>query len=162
MPPTTWGADFTGCGNTDPDHSWYGGLIELDGGRDDGWLETPAGRSPDDTYPIGYYTESSLPVLGALARSYTALDGYFCALLAETFPNRLYMHAAQTDRDHNLNPPSSASGEPGTCRSSPPSRSSWPTPRRGCFRGSRAWSCLPSLPRARCTAVRTSTRLSCG
>src|SRR5207237_10874776 len=54
---------------------------------------------------IGYYTESSLPVLGALARTYAALDGYHCALLAETFPNRLYMHAAQTDRDHNLNPP---------------------------------------------------------
>ena len=99
------GTDFTGCGNTDPDHSWYGGLIELDGGRDDGWLLTPPGRSPDDTYPIGYYTESSLPVLGALARNYAALDGYFCALLAETYPNRLYMHAAQTDRDHNLNPP---------------------------------------------------------
>jgi phospholipase C len=99
------GPDFTGCGNIDPDHSWYGGLVEFNGGENDGWLKTPPGRKVDDVYPIGYYTEQAVPVLGALARSYTALDGYFAAIMAETYPNRLYMHAAQTDRDHNLNPP---------------------------------------------------------
>src|SRR5205823_4350867 len=31
------GSDFTGCGNTDPDHSWYGGLVEFNGGENDGW-----------------------------------------------------------------------------------------------------------------------------
>jgi phospholipase C len=99
------GSDVTGCGNTDPDHSWYGGLVQLNGGRNDGWLKTPR-RSLTDTYPIGYYTESSLPVLGALARNYATPDRYFCSLMAETFPNRLYMHSAQTDRDHNILPPS--------------------------------------------------------
>jgi phospholipase C len=102
-PTHNLGSDFTGCGNTDPDHSWYGGLVEFNGGRNDGWLKTPPGRKVDDVYPIGYYTEEAVPVLGALAREYTALDGYFAAIMAETFPNRLYMHAAQTDRDHNLN-----------------------------------------------------------
>jgi len=100
------GTDFTGAGPgiTDPDHSWFGGLVQLDGGRCDGWLRTPTSRQLSDTYPIGYYTESSVPVLGSLARSYTTLDGYFASILAETFPNRLYMHSARTDRDHNLNP----------------------------------------------------------
>jgi phospholipase C len=101
------GTDFTGAGPgiTDPDHSWAGGLIQLDHGRCDGWLRTPSSRQLTDTYPIGYYTEASVPVLGSLARHYATLDGYFASIMAETFPNRLYMHAAQTDRDHNLNPP---------------------------------------------------------
>jgi phospholipase C len=43
-------------------------------------------------------------VLASLARNHATLDGYFAAILAETYPNRIYMHAAQTDRDHNLNP----------------------------------------------------------
>jgi phospholipase C len=99
------GADFTGCGNTGPDHSWPGGQIQLHGGKNDGWLMTPAHRTLTDTYPIGYYPEAALPVLAALARNYATLDGYFCSLMAETYPNRIYLHAGRTDRDHNLDPP---------------------------------------------------------
>jgi phospholipase C len=97
--------NFTGCGNTDPDHSWPGGQIQLAGGRNDGWLLTPPSRSINDTYPIGYYTDTSLPVLAGLARNYATLDGYFCSLMAETYPNRIYLNSATTDRDHNLDPP---------------------------------------------------------
>ncbi len=103
------GRNFTGCGNADPDHSWAGGQIQLAGGRNDGWLLTPSTRSLNDTYPIGYYTESGLPVLAALAQNYTALDGYFCSIMSETYPNRIYLNAARTDRDHNLEPLAAAS-----------------------------------------------------
>src|SRR5882757_1488458 len=65
----------------------------------------PAGPQGRRRLPHRYYGEGAVPVLGALARNYAALDGYVAAIMAETFPNRLYMHAAQTDRDHNLNPP---------------------------------------------------------
>src|SRR6202030_2712592 len=68
-----------------------------------------------NTFPIGYYTNfhhdggrghgrkevPDLPVIGALAENYTVLDRYFCSFAGETFPNRFYQHAAQTDRDHN-------------------------------------------------------------
>jgi phospholipase C len=91
--------DYQGCGYADPDHSWEGGVKQLNGGRMDGFLKTAA---PDDTFPIGFYTEESVSVLGALARNYTTSDYYFCSILAETFPNRFYMHAATTDRDHNM------------------------------------------------------------
>ena len=47
-----------------------------------------------------------LPVIGALAERYTTLDRYFCAFAGETFPNRFYQHAGQTDRDHNSEAPS--------------------------------------------------------
>jgi phospholipase C len=99
------GQNFTGCGNSDPDHSWPGGQIQLNGGRNDGWLLTPPQRETADIYPIGYYADSTLPVLAALARNYTTLDGYFCSLMSETYPNRIYMNAATTDRDHNLDAP---------------------------------------------------------
>jgi phospholipase C len=90
--------DYMGCDYGDPDHSWEGGVKQLNGGKVDGFLQTAL---PDDTFPIGYYTEESVPVLGALARSYTTSDHYFCSILAETYPNRFYQHAAATDRDHN-------------------------------------------------------------
>jgi phospholipase C len=90
--------DYMGCSYADPDHSWEGGLLQLNGGKVDGFLKT---SPPDDTFPAGYYTEDSVPVLGALARNYTTSDYYFCSILAETYPNRFYQHAAATDRDHN-------------------------------------------------------------
>ncbi|MDQ1394821.1 MAG: phospholipase [Acidimicrobiaceae bacterium] len=91
--------DFQGCGFEDPDHSWEGGLKQLSGGSMAGFLQTPT--NPGDTFPIGFYTEASLPVLGALARNYTVSDNYFCSILAETYPNRFYQHAARTYADHN-------------------------------------------------------------
>jgi phospholipase C len=93
--------DFQGCGYGDPDHSWPGGLVQLNGGKADGWLRTPKDRRADDTFPIGFYEADALPVLGALARNYTTLDRYFASILAETYPNRFYAHAARTDRDVN-------------------------------------------------------------
>ena len=111
--------DFQGCGYSDPDHSWEGWLVEHNFGRMDGFLQrptTPANNSgvtqaAANTFPIGYYTNLNpdrtpkalpdLPVIGALAQRYTTLDRYFCAFAGETFPNRFYQHAGQTDRDHN-------------------------------------------------------------
>lgn len=86
--------DFQGCGHPDPDHSHPGGLVEYNGGACDGWLR--AGMN--DVYSIGYYRQSDLPFLGSAAPAWTACDQYFAATLAETYPNRIYQHAAQTDR----------------------------------------------------------------
>jgi phospholipase C len=112
--------DFQGCGYSDPDHSWEGFLVEFSFGRMDGFLQrpTPLDLNPGvtaaaaNTFPIGYYTNLNhdgspktvpdLPVLGPLAQNYTVLDHYFCSFAGETFPNRLYQHAARTDRDHNI------------------------------------------------------------
>jgi phospholipase C len=87
--------DFQGCGFQDPDHSYEGGRIEYDSGKCDGWLRV------NDVYSIGYYEQSDLAFLGAAAKGWTVCDNYFAAIMAETYPNRLYQHAAQTDRIHN-------------------------------------------------------------
>jgi phospholipase C len=88
--------NFTGCGHIQPDHSYQGGRIEYDAGKMDGFL-----RAENDTYAIGYYQEADLKFLGALARQYTTLDRYFCSFMGPTGPNRIFLHAAQTDRIAN-------------------------------------------------------------
>jgi phospholipase C len=87
--------DFQGCAFQDPDHSYQGGRVEYDGGRNDGWLRA------SDGYAIGYYTQADLPFLGRAATAWTALDRYYPSILSETFPNRIYQHAGQTDRISN-------------------------------------------------------------
>ena len=89
--------DYTGCPHADPDHSYSGGRAEYDGGQMDGFLR--AGQN--DIYSIGYYVEQDLPFYNALARNYTSFDRYFCSILSSTFPNRIFQHAAQTDRLSN-------------------------------------------------------------
>jgi phospholipase C len=88
--------DFSGCGHIDPDHSYEGARIEYNAGKMDGFL-----RSGNDIFSIGYYQEEDLTFLGALARQYTTLDRYFCSFMGPTFPNRIFLHAAQTDRISN-------------------------------------------------------------
>jgi phospholipase C len=84
--------DFTqSCGFLDPDHSWQGGRTELDGGRMDGFL-----RSESDTFSIGYYEEPDVPFTPHAAKAFTTFDRFFCSLLGPTYPNREYMHAAQS------------------------------------------------------------------
>jgi phospholipase C len=93
--------DYQGCGHPDPDHSYNGARVEYDGGACDGWLRAGA----NDIYAIGYYTQNDLAFLGSAAPAWTTCDQYFAAILAPTFPNRIYQHAAQMDRlDDSLLP----------------------------------------------------------
>jgi phospholipase C len=58
-------------------------------------------RSASDIYSVGYYREEDLTFFGALARRFTTLDRYFCSFMGPTFPNRIFLHSAQTDRISN-------------------------------------------------------------
>ena len=84
--------DFQGCDFKDPDHSFEGGRIEFNHGKCDGWLKTPN----NDDFALGYYREADLPFLPHAAQAFTTYDRFFCSILASTFPNREYMHAAQS------------------------------------------------------------------
>jgi len=86
--------DFTGCPHADPDHSYNGARTEYDGGKMDGFLRAGS----NDVFSLGYYAEQDLPFLSALARNYTTLDRCFCSILGPTFPNRFFLHSANTDR----------------------------------------------------------------
>jgi phospholipase C len=88
---------YVGCSHPDPDHSYAGGRSEYDNGKMDGWLRT----STNDSFSIGYYEQADLPLFGALALNFTTLCNYFPSILSSTFPNRVFQHAAQTDRLSN-------------------------------------------------------------
>jgi len=89
--------DYQGCGHPNPDHSYDGGRVEYNGGLCDGWLKTAA----NDIYAIGYYEQSDLAFLGPAAPAWTTFQRYFAATMAPTYPNRFFMHSAQTDRISN-------------------------------------------------------------
>jgi phospholipase C len=93
--------DYQGCAHPGPDHSYEGGRIEYDNGACDGWLRA----GTNDIYAIGYYTKTDLPFLGNAASAWTTCDNYCAAIMSGTYPNRIYQHAAQTDRlDNSLLP----------------------------------------------------------
>ena len=89
--------DYQGCAHPDPDHSYEGGRVQLNGGKCNGWLRS----GENDPFAIGYYTDKDLGFYGHAARYWTTFDRYFSATLAETYPNRFYQHSARTDRIHN-------------------------------------------------------------
>ena len=92
LKPTYHLGTFQGCGHPDPDHSYSGARAEYHDGACDGWLTV------NDEFSIGYYRQSDLPFLGHAAPAWTACDNYYAATLGPTFPNRIYLHSAQTDR----------------------------------------------------------------
>jgi len=94
--------DYQGCGHSDPDHSYDGARVEYDGGACDGWMRA----GDNDEYAIGYYGANDVPFFARAATDWTACDRYFAAIMGPTFPNRMYQHAAQTDRISNTLEPS--------------------------------------------------------
>ncbi|HEY1945690.1 MAG TPA: alkaline phosphatase family protein [Bryobacteraceae bacterium] len=86
--------DNTGCGHPDPDHSYGGARTCYANGAMTGFLLD----SSNDIYCIGYYNAADIPFYAALAQSYAACDNWHAAILGPTFPNRMFIWAAQTDR----------------------------------------------------------------
>jgi phospholipase C len=82
--------DFQGCAFEDPNHSWEGGRTQYNGGKLDGFYKA------SDYYALGYYERGDLPFIPSLADNFTLYDRYFCSLLGPTWPNREYMHSAQS------------------------------------------------------------------
>jgi phospholipase C len=89
--------DFQGCSHPDPDHSYEGGRVEFNDGACDGWLLA----GDNDEFSIGFYKKNDLKFLGQAARDWTVCDRYFASIMAETWPNKIYEYAAQTDRLDN-------------------------------------------------------------
>ena len=93
---------YQGCGWADPAHGYDSGRVHMNGGAMDGFLLTGGtSNNPADKFPVGYYTEADVPFYAGVAKHFTICDNYFHGILASTFPNRIYMHAGQTDRMNN-------------------------------------------------------------
>ncbi|MEA2401164.1 MAG: phospholipase [Thermoleophilaceae bacterium] len=56
------------------------------------------GKDPDDACHImGCHTAEQLPVLTTLAREFAVCSQWFCSVPSETWPNRLFVHGAQSE-----------------------------------------------------------------
>jgi phospholipase C len=99
--------DYQGCNFLDPGHSYENGRVQFNNGGANGWLlngsdaDASNPTRANDVYAIGYYGQSDLAFLGAAGPAFTVCDNYFAGILSATYPNRFYMHAAQTDRLSN-------------------------------------------------------------
>jgi phospholipase C len=81
---------YRGCGgHPDPGHGRRSGLAQ----RDAGFVAEGSGN---DDFAIGWFDEAELPCYAQLARNATIFDRYHCSLLASTYPNREYLHSAQS------------------------------------------------------------------
>ena len=80
---------WRGCGHPDPGHGWNAGRAERDGG----FLATGSGN---DEFALTFYRGEDLPFYSAISRNFTVCDRYHCSLLGPTFPNREYLHSAQS------------------------------------------------------------------
>lgn len=80
---------YQGCTHIDPGHGWDQGRAQRDGG-----FLAPGSRN--DALATGYYLGDDLPFTSELARSFTTFDRYHASLLGPTYPNREYLHSAQS------------------------------------------------------------------
>jgi len=81
---------FRGCTYADPGHTWDQGRAQ----RDHGFLARGTGN---DEYAITYFDGQALPHIRLIAEHFTVLDRHYSSLLGPTFPNRMYLHAAQSE-----------------------------------------------------------------
>ncbi len=80
---------WRGCGYRDPGHGWTSGRRQ----RDDGFLAQGTGN---DEFAIGYFGPDDLEFYNSITRRFTVCDRYHCSVLGPTFPNREYLHSAQS------------------------------------------------------------------
>jgi phospholipase C len=79
-----------GCHYNIPGHSWTQGRAQ----RGRGFLAKDTGN---DEYAISYFDGNAFPYHRAISSSFTVLDHYFSSVLGPTFPNRQYLHSAQSE-----------------------------------------------------------------
>jgi phospholipase C len=91
------------CDHPDPGHGWDSGRAQRDGG----FL---ADGSRNDEFALGYYAADDVPVYADLVRRFTTFDRYHCSLLSSTYPNRAYLHSAQSGGRKNNDLPTGELG----------------------------------------------------
>jgi phospholipase C len=82
----------------DPPHGWTSSRAQWNGGKNDGFITAyqDAHGMTVGREVMGYQTRAELPISYALADAGTICDRWFCSLMGPTWPNRMYLHAAQS------------------------------------------------------------------
>jgi phospholipase C len=83
--------DFTPA---DPPHGWGACHNQWNGGANDGFVTEHSGSNETDV--MGYHVRSQLPQLYALVDGGVICDRWYSAVLGPTWPNRYYLHGANS------------------------------------------------------------------
>ena len=70
-----------------PGQNWVASHTSFDGGRNDGFVTARA-----VPVAMGYWDETDIPFYYGLASTFPLCDRYFCSVLAQTYPNRRFLH----------------------------------------------------------------------
>lgn len=97
----------------DPPHSWDSSRRQVGASyANDGfvreYLDRLLGEGQDPAAAgevMGYLGRADLPILYGLADEFALCDRWFCSVLGPTWPNRLYLHSAQSNGRRNNNFP---------------------------------------------------------
>ena len=76
--------------------NWNSSHNQYDGGRNDGFV-----TNSGSTTPMGYFDDTDLPVTYALATQFPISERYFCSMLGQTDPNRLFLFCATANGGTN-------------------------------------------------------------
>jgi phospholipase C len=82
----------------DPPHSWDASHRQVNDGLCDGYVREHFRRvgAEHADQVMGYHQRHQLPILYALADEFTLCERWFCSVRGPTWPNRMYLHAAQS------------------------------------------------------------------
>ncbi|MFC0401558.1 alkaline phosphatase family protein [Paraburkholderia rhizosphaerae] len=90
---------FQACSFADPNHAYDAGRVHLANGAMNGFLLTQnTSLTRGDLLPIGFFQQADLDFYRGAVPLYTVCDYYMSGILADTFPNRVYLHSGETDR----------------------------------------------------------------
>lgn len=96
----------------DPPHGWDSNHRQFNNGANDNFVREYYNTLLRDELPpdtagevMGYLLRNQLPISYALADEFVLCERWFCALLSATWPNRMYLHSAQSNgRMNNATP----------------------------------------------------------
>lgn len=96
----------------DPPHSFASSHRQVNGGANDGFVREYAARVGPELGDnvMGYHVREQLPVLYAAADEFALCQRWFCSVLGPTWPNRLYLHSAQSNGRKNNDFPTNPGG----------------------------------------------------
>src|SRR5438270_2559790 len=71
-----------------PSQSWNASHVQLDGGRNDGFVVSDSGP-----VAMGYWTGADIPFYYGLAKTFPLCDHWFGSCMGQTYPNRRFLLA---------------------------------------------------------------------
>ena len=88
----------------DPPHGWFASRDQVNGGANDGFVREHYASLVEEGLPpeaadqvMGYHRRAHIPILYSLADEFVLCQQWFCSVLGPTWPNRLYLHSAQSN-----------------------------------------------------------------